>query len=790
MADSVWTSQLRIAGGNAVEDAPQIAFAERRDRRGRLVRLYLMAESVGVGGDAFIDSFVTRVGEAFNPASRSLTGALVDALEGRHEELRQWNREHLPAQQASYGISCALLREGEPGILAQVGPALAVLAGDPPPGAYRELHIRAHRGDDPAAGPIGGGGALRVQFFPMPAARDGWALLLTSNAQRLLDAPGRAGLGQMSVDDVLPNLYPALRELNQTAALILSLPSNEPPPATPREAAPPPQSADVEPPPAIGSEPFQSNADIKPEQETDLSRAMPEPQAPVAPTHSQPAAPPQSAALDAAAATQAIELEEPPPQAEHPEPVEQVEQPPQPEQSAPLTVERQMELVFSAPPEPRAAWPTNPFAPVELSVLAAEAAAAGAGSPPSWSRPLAELGGDLPEPSANRPELERRRRRWPPLRTAALAFAAMLLVLGAISAALLLPTLLSRGDQQFGERLESARQGLAAAALGVDVASSRAALRQALGDVNLALEDKPLDQQALDLRAEIEAALAELDLLVVPAQFETLVDLGRFGPAIALGSLHQTAGGALYALDEAGGRVFSISPSGVPSVIFSEGAPLDAAGARRAAKPISLALDSDALWVLDADGQLFRIDDAGALLIDIPQPARLGSRDAIAVADGGLWLLDAAGGAVWRFPLLAGGGLDAPTRMTPRSDFAAASEIAVAAPPEGAAALFVAMTDGRLRRFIDGEERPLTLQGLDRGPLVPGSLGIGPSGLLYLADRGNDRVLILGPDGALSRQIAAEPLRGLRGVAVDEARGQIIYALTTTLLTSALPAAD
>ena len=784
MADSVWTSQLRIAGGNAVEDAPQIAFAERRDRRGRLVRLYLMAESVGVGGDAFIDSFVTRVGEAFNPASRSLTGALVDALEGRHEELRQWNREHLPAQQASYGISCALLREGEPGILAQVGPALAVLAGDPPPGAYRELHIRAHRGDDPAAGPVGGGGALRVQFFPMPAARDGWALLLTSNAQRLLDAPGRAGLGQMSVDDVLPNLYPTLRELNQTAALILSLPGNEPPPAAPRAAEQPQaQPADIEPPPAIGSEPSQSNAAAEPEPETDLSRTALEPQASEQPQ----SVAPEPAHTAAEVTAQAIELEAPPPETE---PIEPPEQPPQPEQSAPLTVERQMELVFSAPPEPRAAWPTNPFAPVELSVLAAEAAAAGAGSPPSWSRPLAELGGDLPEPSANRPELERRRHRWPPLRTAALAFVAMLLVLGAISAALLLPTLLSRGDQQFGERLESARQGLAAAALGVDVASSRAALRQALGDVNLALEDKPLDQQALDLRAEIEAALAGLDLLVVPAQFETLVDLGRFGPAIALGALHQTAAGALYALDEAGGRVFSISPSGVPSVIFSEGAPLDAASARRAAKPISLALDGAALWVLDADGQLFRLDDAGALLIDIPQPARLGSRDAIAVGGGGLWLLDAAGGAVWRFPLLAGGGLDAPTRMTPRSDFAAASEIAVAAPPEGAAALFVAMTDGRLRRFIDGEERPLTLQGLDRGPLVPGSLGIGPSGLLYLADRGNDRVLILGPDGALSRQIAAEPLRGLRGVAVDEARGQIIYALTTTLLTSPLPAAD
>ena len=796
MADSVWTSQLRIAGGNAVEDAPQIAFAERRDRRGRLVRLYLMAEAASAGGDAFIDAFVARIGEAFDPARRSLTGALTDAVEGRHEELRQWNREHLPAQQASYGLSCALLREGEPGILAQVGPALAVLAGDPPPGAYRELHIRAHRGDDPAAGPIGGSGALRVHFFPMPAARDGWALLLTSNAERLLNAPGRAGLGQLAVDDVLPNLYPALRELNQTAALIISLPGNEPPP-TPARRAEAPQPPPAQPQPPGASQPLQSSAAPPAPQPT----PQPDQQAGQQPdqqTGRGNAAPEQPSAVhltliddEAAPRTQPTEPEAPPPQTEQPEPLEQVEQPEPSALPAPLSVERQIEMVFSAPPEPRAAWPTNPFAAVELSVLAAEAAAAGSGAPPSWSRPLAELSGDLPDPAARRPELEKRRRRWPPLRTAALAFAAMLLALAAISAALLLPTLLSRGDQQFGERLESARQGLTAAALGVDVASSRASLRQALSDVGLALEDKPLDQQALDLRSEIEAALAELDLLVVPAEFETLVDLGRFGPAIALGALRQTAdGGALYALDEPGGRVFAISPAGAPSVIFSEGAALDPTGTRRAAKPLSIALDDDALWVLDADGRLFRLNDAGALLIDIPQPARLGSRNAIAIGGGALWLLDAAGGAVWRFPLLDGGGLDAPTRMTPRSDFAAAAEIAVAEQPDGATALFVAMTDGRLRRFIEGEERPLTLQGLDRGPLVPGSLGVGPSGLLYLADRGNDRVLILGPDGALTRQIAAEPLRGLRGVAVDETRGQIIYALPTTLLTSPLPTAD
>ena len=751
MTDStgnVWTSHLRIAGGDAVEDAPQIAFAERRDRRARLVRLYLLAEPVAPGAEAFIDGFVTRVGEAFDPAKRSLTGALAEAIEGRHQELREWNREHLPAQQAAYGLSAALLREGEPGILCQAGPSLAVLAGDPPPGALRELHVRGRQGDDPAAQPIGGGGALRVQFFPMPAARDGWALLLTSNARHLLDASARANIQQLAVDQVLPNLYPALRDLNRTAALIISLPPTQPPtppdqsadraPTSPATPPPAPEPPAIEPPPKLERDPIQ---------------------------------------IDAA----------PPAQPIQPEPQ------PQPKPEPPPCADAGRELVFEAPPEPRSAWPANPFAAVELSTLAA-AATASASSPPSWSRALAELSGNFPDPAANRPELERKRRRLPPLHTALIAFAAMALLLATASAALLAPTLLSRGDQQFSERLKSARQGLAAAALGVDIPAARQSLRTALGDVNLALEDKPLDQQALDLRAEIEAALAELDLLSVPTEFETLVDLGRFGPGIAIGAVYQPDNQTdvrLYALDDAGGRIFAISPTGTAAEIFSENAPLSRNGAQQTARPVSLALDGNALWVLDAERQLFRLDATGALLIDIPQSARLGSLDAIAVAGTVLWLLDAAGGTVWRFPLAEGGALDSPTRWIPRTDLAAGVDIAVASRPDGTTDLFIAMSDGRLRRFTDGEEQPLALQGLDREPLAPASLTIGrSSGMLYLADRGNNRVLIFDPDGALSRQIVAEQLAGLRGVAVDEARSQIIYALPTRLITSPLPAAN
>ena len=785
MTDQVWTSHLRIAGGNAVEDAPQIAFSERRDRRGRLVRIYLLAESASSAGDNFIETFVARVGEAFDPTRRSLTGALTEALEDRHEELRHWNREHLPAQQVSYGVSCAILREGDAGILAQAGPSLAVLAGDPTSG-LRELQVRAHRGDDPVAQPIGGSGALAVQFFPMPTAADGWALLLTSNAARLVDAAGRVGLGRLAVDDVLRNLYPGLRKFSPSAALVIALPPGEGSPSGGRRSAP-------EVPGALGGE--------SPSGES----ASPDPTV----------APRSDAALDVG--RDLVRDEQPDVARTELEATEQVAADVRPaglrrllqrgEAAAPAADPdagesggdtRMAELgagvaaSFSSPPALRGGWPSNPFAVVDLPVLAV--AAGPATGAPSWERPLMNLGDEIPAPSAHRPELERKsKRRAPPLRTTLLALGLMAIVLAGVAAALLLPTLLSRGDEQFSQQIEQARQGLAAAALGVDLESSRASLRQARGDVNLALEHKPLDQQALDLRVEIEAALAELELVVVPTELTTLVDLGRFGPSIALGTVRRS-GDRLYALDDAGGRVFSISPEGVASVVFTEGAALDAAGERRAARPISLAPDGEALWVLDSAGQLFRLDPAGALLVGLPELERLGSLDAIAVSDSGLWVLDARGGAVWLFPRTAPDErlqLGAPSRMTPRTDLAAGTEIAIAAQSDGSVAILITLSDGRLRRFVDQEERPLTLEGLDREPLAPASISVGePSGLIYLADRGNDRVLILGPDGALSRQIASEQLRGVRGVAVDEASGRLIYAFESVLLTSPLPKAD
>lgn len=226
-AGEVWTSQLRVAGARAVEEAPEIAFIERTDVRGRPVRAYILAESLGPGGDPFIDAMVTRTAEEFDPSSRSLTGALARVIGARHAELREWNRTHLPADQAAYGVSCLLARAGEPPILAQAGPSLALIAGEPAPGGQRPLSVRAHFEADPVAAPVGSAAPLRVQFV-QGSQPGGWVLLLSAGAAALLDPSARAELGRLGGEEVLGRLYPRMLELGDAAALIVDF---RPPPA-------------------------------------------------------------------------------------------------------------------------------------------------------------------------------------------------------------------------------------------------------------------------------------------------------------------------------------------------------------------------------------------------------------------------------------------------------------------------------------------------------------------------------------------------------------------------------
>ena len=765
----IWSSQLRIAAGRAVEEAPQVGFAEKVDRAGRLVRLSILAEAASDGGEAFMEQFVRRIGELFDPASRSLTGALKAAVETAHEELRVWNQQHLPAEQAMYGVSCLIQREDQAAVLGQAGPSAAILAGDAGLASLRSTAYYAHlpMRDDPVTAPVGGADPLNLEFASGTARQDGWALLITSNAASLLDAELRVQLSRLSAEQTLRQLYPAMIQLRDAAALVVGV-----------AGGPPEGTAGGGP----GTNEPPTDDEIGDDVDDDLS-AGPTAQAELSSEGERPIAD----SIDGAAEEAERQLTIRPQQIIQFEPIEASE-------------------------AETAGWPANPFAAAYTRQLRTLTPALATSSGPVGA-PILELDQAMPsllerrrEPAVERPRIRTRdpRARSAAARRVVIVLAAMLVILAGIAAALLGPSLLRSDEDQFRSQVERARNGLAAAELAATTEGARLTLQDALLDVEAALEINPLDADARQLRGEIEAVLTELNLVQPPGELSPVADLTRFGPSIALGAVRFGAGLA-FVLDDAGGRVFSVSSEGQSAVIFLEGELLGLGSQSRAGRPISIAWQprpaaaaadgagalqsEDALWILDSQARLYRWTPTGVLLVPIPDLVRLGSVDAVAATSGGVYLLDGAGGAVWRFAVDRSE-LSEPARVVGRTDLHNATEFAAVVGESGRVEFLVASSDGRLRRFSGDEELPLAID-LERGLLAPASLSVGAqSGLIYVVDRGQGRIVAVGPDGGVVSQIQSAELSELRGAWVDEQSGRIIYALPASVLVGRLPGAQ
>ena len=783
-----WSFQLRIQAGRAVEDAPQLGVAESLDRVGRLVRLAILAEPASDGAAAFIDQLVQRIVALFDPSARSLTGALRSAVETAHQELRSWNQQRLPAERAAYGLSCLIQREDGPAILAQAGPAAALLAGSAGIGGLRRMSLHQHTAQTAA---LGADVPLELSFTaaePSDQHADqgqigAWALLISSNAAALLDAERRVALSRLGASDALRELYPALLQLRDAAVLAVVMGPSE------TRGHPAPTSALLQP-------EDQSAAEMGDRSEARLFDAEAPP----------PAA--QSQLQDDSSDQRASR----PPESERRGWRSSIAELTGRAPTAPQATDWTVESAPIAALEWTIEWPANPFAQrglAQVATLSPPIAPPAAATAPAIE-PLFELAAVLPflrerwdTPVTDPPDIAmgggRRGRaqhgRAHTARRAGLLLASMLVVLAAVAAVLLGPALLESDADERSAQIERARNSIAASQLAPEADAARLALEDARTEVEAALEQNPLAADALQLRAEIEAGLAELSLVQAPGELNAAADLSAYGPSIALGAV--VSGGAstgAFILDDAGGRVFRVTADGAAAVIFLEGELLGLDAELRAGRPVSVAWQpaaetlDQALWILDSNARLFRWTADGVLLVPVPDLPRLGSADAVAATAGSIYLLDGAGGAIWRFAVEAGGAqLAAPIVAVGRTDLLEATEFRAVVTAGGAVEFVVASADGRLRRFGSSGERALAA-GLTTSLVSPASLSLGAqSGLIYVVDRAQGRLIAIGPDGNAVSLIQSAQLENLRGAQVDEASGQIIYALPDRLLSGRLP---
>ena len=831
MPAAFWSAQLHIDAGAASEEAPEIAVAERSDARGRGVQLYLLAEPGRPGSERFIEELVTRIGEDFLAATGSITGDLQRILRDRHEDLRDWNRNNLPAEQASYGLSVLIVR-GDEAFLGQVGPSLAIVRCG---GALQ----RRRPGAEQSRLPLGLSGPATLEFTRFTLAPGDAVLLLSSAADAAIPEQLTPALERRPPGDLLRLLYPALRALPRVSALVVAPdPDTEGAQRTPAEETEGAQRTTAEetegdtpgPPEPI---PFPARRRT-PEAPADAPAGAAPDDAPAgggtatapqsdAPAPSTPPAddppvdrPPAGAsdergaqqravaalvasgwravvrALGARRGGSAAQAERPPAAPGGREAASDPARDDRP--TAPV------EYRLDAPPPLRrlraraVGWPANPFTPPAPPALPSPAEVDAHQTP----RPLVGLRATVPRlRRAVRRPLERDRdgNAAPPnWRPVLIASALMLAILAAAAVALLVPDALGDSERERFERsLSEARRGLATAALASDPDAGREDLLLAQAAVAEALALRPEDLDARGIARKIEDAVRQVNAILRPPDLAIVLELGsRAGipPPIALSAV-RIGDDTAYLLDEAGGRVFAQPlAGGEPAAIFRAGDSYPVINQFRgpvAAAPVSMAwglLNGEgALLILDRDGRLYRyLPAVGVQTLPLPNGDLVGSADALAVSQGALYLLDVAGGRIWRYTVAPDGSLADFAAALPPVDLAGATSLAVAGD------LYVTSADGRLRRFSANGEQDFPIVGLDRPLLVPASLGVGTqSRLLYAVDRGNHRVLVLTPSGTLRVQLRDDLLVGVRGTVADEAGGRLYYVTADALLASTMP---
>lgn len=384
----------------------------------------------------------------------------------------------------------------------------------------------------------------------------------------------------------------------------------------------------------------------------------------------------------------------------------------------------------------------------------------------------------MPMPTVRRAPrpVGRRGDRAVPVPWRLVAYAAAAVIALAMLAWAVLPGLL-REDRaaQLDAAINAGNGYLVAANATTDVTQRRAALASALSEAERARAIDPQDPRGGQLEAQARAVLAVLDAVFdVPDLRPVITFSGRITAPLRPTAL-AAGGGSLWMIDAERGRVFRIDPTDAtdPVEVYRAGADY---GGTQARDPLAITWEQTTrrLFVFDAGHSLFAIGAtaSAAQPVVLRGAAELGDPIAITAYVGNLYLLDPVAGEVWRY-LPAGNGFDSERAgLLGGADLSQSSALTV----DGE--LYVLDATGQLRRFRSGKEEQPLLQGIDQAPESPvGLVEDTARGLLYVADRAGQRIIVGDRNGPFLRQYRNPAFFDLNAIALGS-DGGTIYVLT------------
>ncbi len=321
--------------------------------------------------------------------------------------------------------------------------------------------------------------------------------------------------------------------------------------------------------------------------------------------------------------------------------------------------------------------------------------------------------------------------------------------------------------------LITAREQFVAAQSAGSADNRRAGLEGVLATTERARAVAPEDKRVQAVESQARAQLAILDAVSDVSQLTPLLTFDGVLTAPVTPQSVVVGGGAVWFTETGRGRLFRIplADGRVPVEVYRAGITYAGVTAR---DPVSIAWDTEAqrLLLLDAGRGLFSISAASTAPVPVPLrgSGKLRSAVAIAIYLSNLYILDPAGGEIWRY-LPASNGYDSErTGMLGGIDIGTATGLVVHTD------VYV-MDQGRLRRFSGGREIESLLDGIDVPPKAPVALvEDNQRGLLFLADRGNKRIVVSDRTKLFVRQYRHPSFGDLRGLAIST-DGSRLYVL-------------
>jgi hypothetical protein len=369
-------------------------------------------------------------------------------------------------------------------------------------------------------------------------------------------------------------------------------------------------------------------------------------------------------------------------------------------------------------------------------------------------------------------------------------------------------------EERFQSIIEQAKKEIALAEVTGDAGEeARYHWEAALEYAGKALKEQPGHEEAAALQAQAQASLDALDGVVRLAPVQ-LRDLGK-----GTGLLRQLVvhGQTMFVLDPAAGWVvqLTLSPTAdsvieqeVPPPLVKTGQQIDE---RSVGKLVDFAWvgpggerQSSSLVILEEGGVLVSYDPAWEseegghqLMRSFLGTPPTGTPKAVGSYEGRFYILDVGDNQILRYEPRGDTYPEQPSRYfvtSPPKSLETALDMAI----DGS--IYILYDDGTILKFLGGEPQPFEMRGLPDGMGQAVALTADPDGNSdrvyvadlgnerYATDRGNGRIVVLGPDGTFQAQLCAKgAFDALEALAVDEAAGRLYVFSGGWLYVAPLP---